>query len=738
LRARLWPADTFVDFENGLNNAVKRLRNALADDAENPRYIETIPKRGYRFIFPLTVPPEAAPAAAGPVAGATVAGTPGSSAPPQAPTPQAAQDAPAGKRSRGTLWVAAVAVVAIVAFGYWWFRRSTSFSFTAKDTVVLADFQNSTGETVFDDALRQGLSVGLEQSPFIKILPERQASVILKQMGHAPDERVVGPLAVELCQRTGSKVAVQGSIATLGTTYLIGLAAIRCDNAALVANAQVQAKRKEDVVDALGQATTQLRARLGESLPSIQKFNAPLEQATTPSLEALNTYGLALATWDRKGDLPSIPLFKHAVELDPNFAMAYGALAVVYHNRGETDLAKENASAAYALRSRVTEAERATIESRYYLYVTEELEKAADVYAARLKDYPDAVNTINHLGTTEASLGRNEQAVEEYRRAMRIDASRVTTYINLAMVLLRLERVDEAQAVLADAKKRGFVTDHLLQVNYLVAFLRGDENGMAAVVESAEKVPGAKALLLSTQAETAAYHGRFEKARELSQQAAELMVKDGDKQSAADCLALAALREAQVNAPEQARKLLAQAQALAQGRTSLTLGALVNAMTGDAKSALASIAHLDQQYPSSTFLQHYWLPLIRGEVALRAGRAKEASQLLSAAQPLDPELLYDGSVGELLPAYARGESYLAGGEGRLAEEEFQKVLDQPGVVLNSPLRPLAQLGRARAYALQGDKSKAQGGYEEFFTSWKDADAGLPVLKQAKIEAAKVQ
>jgi DNA-binding winged helix-turn-helix (wHTH) protein/Tfp pilus assembly protein PilF len=733
LRLRLWPADTFVDFENGLNNAVKRLRNALGDEAENPRYIETVPRRGYRFIYPVTA---ADKEARGPAAVPEVYAAGGAGMPDAVVRPAANRSlSPGAVAKRNWRVVGAVtALVCIVgAAGAYWFRRSTAFSFTAKDTVVLADFQNSTGETVFDDALRQGLVVGLEQSPFVKILPERRASVILKQMGHAPDERVVGPLAVELCQRTGSKVAVQGSIATLGTTYLIGLAAIRCDNAKLIANEQVQAQRKEDVVDALGVATAQLRARLGESLPSIQKFNAPLEQATTPSLEALNTYGVALATWDRKGDVPSIPLFKRAIELDPNFAMAYGALAVVYHNRGETGLARENATASYALRARVTEAERATIESRYYLYVTEELEKAAQVYEARLKDYPDAANTVNHLGSTETSLGHNEKAVEVYRRAMQLDATRVTTYINLAWALVRLERFAEAQTVLAQAEQRGFHTDHLVQVNYVLGFLQGDSERMARAQREAASVPGAQALLLATEAETEAYYGRFAKAREISEQAAALMTKEGDQESAADCLALAALREAEVGRPAEARELLGRAQKIGHERVVLTLGALVNAEAGDAKSALATAAQLDQEYPHSTFLQHYWLPLIRAQAELRKGHGEKAVSLLEAALPMDTGVLYDGLAGEAYPDYVRGEAYLASGDGNRAATEFQKILEHRGMALNSPLAALARLGSARAYARIGDKDKARAEHQEFLRLWKDGDAGIPALLQARAE-----
>jgi len=313
-----------------------------------------------------------------------------------------------------------VLVLAALA-GFYRYRSRSRFQITSKDTIVLADFVNTTGEAVFDDALRQGLEIGLRQSPFVQVLSDRKVAAILTQMGRSSDARMTGHTALDVCQRTGSKVTVQGSIASLGTTYLIGLAAIRCDNGDPVANEQIEAKRKEDVVDALGRASTQLRERLGESLPSIQKYNAPLEQATTPSLEALNAYGVALSTWDKKGDEASLPFFKKAIELDPNFAMAYGALATIYHNLGESALAKENTAKAYQVRDRVTESEKATIESRYFMYVTGELEKAADAYAASIHNYPQSATPLNQLGSIDGQLGRYEQALENLRAALALD-----------------------------------------------------------------------------------------------------------------------------------------------------------------------------------------------------------------------------------------------------------------------------------------------------------------------------
>lgn len=734
IRQKLWSQDTFVEFDDGLNTAVRKLRAALGDPAENPRFVETVPRRGYRFVAPVTLPlsPHAAAAPsqtnAGPLSdrgmGVSSVRQFHAQSVPTKPKPRAMRSAV----------LAFAALLVIAAAGTYWYLRRPAFHVTSKDTIVLADFVNTTGDIVFDDALKQGLEVSLVQSPSLNILSDRKVAAILKQMGHAADDRLTGKMAIELCQRVGSKVAVQGSISSLGTTYLISLGAIRCDNGDPVALEQVEAHRKEDVVDALGSAATRLRARLGESMPSIQKYNAPLEQATTGSLEALKAYSMALSTWDRKGDQASIPFFEKAIEIDPNFAMAYGGLGTIYHNRNEVDLARVNATKAYGLRERVTEAEKVAIESRYFLYVTGDLEKAAQVYELAVQNYPQSAGAFNHLGTTYAELGHYEKAVDSLREAIRLDPTRATTYSNLAADLLAQNRVEEAAAVLGEADRRNFQTDYLLQVKYWRAFLRGDSGEMQRILQGSSDVPGAQSLLLTEQANTEAYYGRFQKARELSRVAAEQLEHDGFLESAADCLAVAAVREAEIGAAARAHDYISRAFKLAHGRDVLALTALVTASVGDAKQAEIQSAALDKQYPSDTVMQQYWLPTIRAQMDLRQGKPLKAVEALKAAVSIEvaaPTF----SVATLYPAYVRGQAYLAAGEAARAIAEFQKLVDHSGLVLNFPLATLARLELARAYTRAGDSARARQSYQDFLQLWKDADPDVAILKQARLEYA---
>ena len=735
IRQRLWSDDTFVEFDDALNTAVRKLRTALSDSADNPRFLETVPRRGYRFVAPVSLAVEA-PVSPGSVQPQTPLAS--TKAVPESAEGQPGLSLPSTKSS----WprfviVAAITVLTVMALGIYWRQRRNRFRITATDTIVLADFVNTTGESVFGDALRQGLEVGLEQSPFVKVLSDRKAAVILKQMGHAPDERMTGRTAIEVCRRSGSKVTVQGSIASLGTTYLIGLAAIRCETGEPIANEQVEARRKEDVVDALGRATAELRERLGESLPSIQKYNAPLEQATTPSLDALNTYGVALSTWDKKGDQDSLPLFKRAIELDPNFAMAYGALATVYNNLGEQEFARTNASKAYELRDRVTEAERISIEARYHLYVTGDLEKAAQVYELAVENYPQSAGALNHLGTTYAELGQYEKAVESLREALLLDPTRATTYSNLAMDLLALGRTEDARAVLAEADKRKFRTDYLSQINYFEAFLHSDLAEMQRLLQQAADIPGAQSLLLSEEADTEASRGHFEKAAELSRVAANLTEHDGDHELAALCLARAALREAEIGNSAQARVLISQAQKFSKGEDVVTLTALVMAQVGDVKETQILGEKLNKQWPQGTVIQKYWLPIIRAKIDLQQKRSSQSIADLGGETPLESAAPPALAVATIYPAYARGQAYLAAGDAKRAAAEFQKLIDHPGMVLNSPLGVLAYLGRARSFWLAGESGKARDAYRDFLLRWKEADPDLPILRQANAEYAKV-
>jgi eukaryotic-like serine/threonine-protein kinase len=736
LQQRLWPANTFVDFGQSLSTAVTKLRQALGDDADNPRFIETIPRRGYRFIAPVTIPNKTSqPDRREPPAEPVLASS-DSSDKSQAEVSRVPSK-PASHRWRVVFLPAIVASLLVGFLLIYLYQRRTAFVLAAKDTVVLADFENTTGESIFNDTLRQALIVGLAQSPIIHILSDRNSAVVFKQMGHSPDDRMTGRTAIELCKRIGGKVTVQGSISSLGTTYLIGLAAIRCDTGKPIAHEEVEASQRDDVIDALGKATSSLRARLGESLPSIQKYNAPLEQATTSSLEALNAYGLALTTWDAKGDQASLPYFKRAIELDPNFASAYGALATIYNNIGQVDLARASTIKAYNLRERVTETERASIEARYYLYVTEEVDKAALTYQGQVQDYPESAGSLNHLGTTNLRLGRNDQAADDFRKALVIDPTRASSYGNLALSLLRVNREQESESVLAAAEKRGLHTDYLKQVGYWLAFLNGNQKEMDRLIAQTAEIPTAKPTLLSEAATTEAYSGHFEKALSMSLSAVELMKSSGDKDSAAGCLAQAAVREGEVGSTANARSLIQQAGKLSDGKVSVALTALVSAQIGDYKKALSLSETLDRQFPHGTLVQGFWLPMIRGEIDIKQGRGPGAVEKLSVAGPLDAGDADGCAVSPLLPAYLLGNAYLVTGEGGKAGDEFRKLLDNRGMVLNSPFGALAYLGEARAYSLDGKPAEARKAYQTFFNIWKDADSSIPLLREAQTEAGRL-
>jgi tetratricopeptide (TPR) repeat protein len=544
---------------------------------------------------------------------------------------------------------------------------------------------------------------------------------------------MTGRVAIDLCRRIGGKATIQGSVSSLGTSYLVGLAAIRCDTGKPVAREEAEASRKEDVIDALGKATARLRGQLGESLPSIQKYNAPLEQATTSSLEALDAFGKALTTWDAKGDLASVPLFKKAIGLDPNFAMAYGALATVYNNLREADLARANTMAAYKLRERVTETERASIDARYYLYVTEEVDKAAQTYQTLALEYPNSAGSLNHLGAADLKLGHYERAVGGLRKALQLDPTRATTYGNLAASLLCLNRVQEAADVLAAADQRGIHTDYLLQVNYWLAFIRDNKSGMQRLLSQSAEIPGAYALLLSEQGNAEAYFGRFDKAGSLTVAASERMAHDGDDDLGASVLAQAAVWRAEAGSTAEAHRLIQQAQRVSHNKQITTLAALVYADLGDSRKALSIGETLDRQYPNGTFVQNYWLPLIRAKVELRRGNAAKAVSLLSVTEPFDVAAPDEFHTSSLYPEYARGQAYLAAGDGKRAGDAFKSLIDRPGMVLDIPLGALARLGQARAYVLSGRTTEARDAYQSFFKLWSDADPDLPVLRQAHAE-----
>jgi tetratricopeptide (TPR) repeat protein len=633
---------------------------------------------------------------------------------------------------------AAIAVVVLAAGGYFYFHRTPKL--TDKDTIVLADFTNTAGDPVFDGALRQGLTVQLEQSPFLSLLSDRRIQQTLRLMGQPADARLTPEIARELCQRTESAVVLDGSIASLGSQYVLGLKAGNCRTGDALAEEQVTADGKERVLKALGEAAEKLRGKLGESLTTVQKFDTPVEQASTPSLEALQAYSLGWKTRVGKGDdAAAVPLLQRAIRLDPNFAMAYAALGASYYNLGETSLGAENTKKAYELRERVSEREKFYIESHYYSIVTGDLEKARRAYELWAQTYPRDWVPPDNLGGIYRILGQYDKRLAENRETLRLDASGVS-YAYLVYPYLNLNRLDEARAIAEEAQAKKLDSPLLRGALYLLAFLQNDAAGMAQQLAWSAGKPGIEEVLLSYEADTVAYSGRLGKAREFSRRAVASAERAEEKETAAGYEAEAALREALFGNATEARQRAASALALSAGRDVQYGAALALALAGDASRAQALADDLGKHFPEDTVVQFNYLPTLHAQLALRRNDSSKAITDLQSASPYELGSPISGGAFSpaLYPVYVRGEAYLAEHQGSEAAAEFQKILDQRGVVLNEPIGALAHLGLARAYVTQGDSSKARAAYQDFFTLWKDADAGIPVLQQAKAEYAKLQ
>jgi eukaryotic-like serine/threonine-protein kinase len=633
----------------------------------------------------------------------------------------------------------AVIVVAAIAGVFYFRSREPADRLTDKDTVVLADFSNSTGDPVFDDTLKQALAIQLQESPFLSILPDRSVRETLKLMGHSPEERLTSDVAQEICQRSGSKAVIAGSIASLGSEYVVGLNAEACPSGARIAMKQEQAAKKEEVLDALDHATTGLRKNLGESLNSVQKFDTPLAQATTPSLEALKAYSLGIKGFMEKGDTAAIPFYKRAIDLDPNFALAYAGLAVAYGNLRETDSAKENYQKAYDLRSRVSVREDYVISAYYYNDVTGEIEKANQTYELYSQAYPRVWTPHNNLGSNFAALGQWEKGLSETLEANRLNPDSGIAYGNLVEYYCRLNRLGEAKATYQRALAHNLDVPDLHIYRYGVAFLESDAQEMQRQADWFAGKLGLEDISFSFQSDTEAFSGHLAKARELSQRAMDSAQRAGEKETAAKRELNAALREAEFGNLAQARSQTSIALALSSARSARILAALVLARTGDTDRAQKMADELQAQNPLNTKINFYWQPVIRAAIQISRKNPGKAIELLQATVPY--ELGVPGPLPEigalLYPAYLRGEADLMLHEGRAAIAEFQKFLDNRSMVINSPLGPLVRLELARIYAMQGDAAKAKAAYQDFLTLWKDADPDIPILKQAKTEYAKL-
>ena len=642
-----------------------------------------------------------------------------------------------GKKLWKVLVPAAVVVVAAVVAGGLYFRSRPAPPLTEKDTIVLADFDNSTGDPVFDGALKQALAVQLGQSPFLNILSDRKVEDTLRLMGRPANERITRDVAGELCVRTGSKAILLGSISNLGGQYVVGVDAIGCSSGDTLATEQEEAATKQDVLKALSKAASSLRGKLGESLASIQKFDVPVE-ATTTSLEALKAFSMGISTGRAKGDAAAIPFFKRALELDPNFAVAYASLGLSYGNLGQASLAAENIKKAYALRDRVSEHEKYRIAALYYTFVTGELEQASQVYELWAKSYPQDSVPPGNLGSIYTMLGQYEKAVAETQEASRLEPNAVVSYGNLAGIYLALNRPDDAKKAIEQAQQRKLEGDYLHQEIYYVAFYKGDAPEMERQVTWAAGKPGSEDLLLSFQSDTEAYYGRLVKARDFSRRAVDSAIRDESKESAALWQVNAALREAEFGNTAAAKQGVAAALALAPGRDVKLFSALTLARSAETAHAKAIVEELEKNYPSDTVLRVYWLPTLKAAMALNANNSTQAVEYLDITSPYELSTPPQLQLGTMYPVYIRGEAQLMAHNGAAAATEFQKFLDHRGVTLNFPLGALAHLGLARAYALSGDTAKAKSAYNDFFTLWKDADPDIPILQQAKAEYAKLK
>jgi tetratricopeptide (TPR) repeat protein len=643
---------------------------------------------------------------------------------------------PARKSIRWGAVAAAAIVIVGLALGGWLFFSRKAQALTNNDTIVLADFTNTTGDTVFDGTLRQGLAVQLGQSPFLSIISESRVQQTLRLMAQPADARLTPEIARELCQRAGSKAYIGGSIASLGGQYVLGLNAVNCRTGDSLAEQQVTADGKEQVLKALGEAATKLRRKLGESVSTVEKFDTPLALATTHSLEALQAYSLAVRTVRVKNDSAAAVFFlQRAIRLDPNFASAYASLGVAYGNLGQTTLAADSMKKAYELRERVSEREKFYIESNYYRLVSGDLEKARQVDELWAQTYPRDRVPLVTLGVIYESLGQHDKSLAEMREVLRLDPGSGQNYANLLESYIELNRLEEGRATAQEAETKKLVSPGLCFYLYQLAFLQSDAPGMAQQVAWGAGKPGVEDVLLYFEAATNAYFGRLRKAREFSRRAVASAERAEEKETAAGYEAGAALHEALLGNASQARQRAAAALALSNGRNVQYAAALALAMVGDASGAQKLADDLAKRFPEATIVQFNYLPTVHAQLALSHKDPLKAIEALQAATAYE---LGDVGYSALYPVYMRGEAYLAAHHGSEAAVEFQKILDHRGIVVNEPIGALAHLQIGRAYAMQGDTVKAKAAYQDFLTLWRDADPDIPILISAIPEYAKLQ
>ena len=667
-------------------------------------------------------------------------------------------EVPAAGKKLWKVLVPAIAVVLILlAAGAWLHFGRRAQALTEKDTIVLADFTNTTGDAVFDDALKTALNVSLRQSPFLNVLADSEVTKNLKLMTRPSGTKLTPEIARELCQRAGSKAYIAGTIGSLGSEFVLELRAVNCRSGDTLAETQVTAASKEKVLDTLGEAATKLRGELGESLATVQRLDVPLSEATTSSLEALQAYSLARKASSEKGSAAALPYDQRAIQLDPNFATGYRAVGVDYASLGETGRASEYYAKAFQLRDHASEREKLAIAADYYTNVTGELDKAAQTYEEFIGSYPRDYPAPGNLANVYSAQGKYEKAVEVERQSVRLapEGASAVPYSNLANLNLALQRFDETRQNIHEAQT-GSQDSFILHIAlYALAFLGVDSAAMEEQLKWLEGQPDSENFGLALAADTEAYAGRVSKARELTKRAVESAIKADSKENGAIWQAIAAQREAAYGNSAEARQ--SAAEALKLDATSQGVGveaALAFALAGDTARAESLAQDLGKRYPLDTQTQSLWLPAIQAQVALnKKNPAVAINDLQVATPPLElGQIGFVANISCMYPTYVRGQAYLAGGQGRAAAVEFQKILDHSGIVWNCWTGALARLGVARANALEAQtltkasqgadadaaRVRALAAFKDFLALWKDADADVPILKEAKAEYAKLQ
>jgi tetratricopeptide (TPR) repeat protein len=629
-----------------------------------------------------------------------------------------------------------------------YYRSHRSNPLTDKDTIVLADFVNSTGDAIFDDTLKTALNISLRQSPFLNLLSNSDVAKTLQLMTRPADTRLSPDVARELCQRAGSKAYLAGAIGSLGSEYVLGLKAANCQSGDTLAQEQVTAASKEKVLDALGAAASKLRGELGESLATVQKFDVPLQQATTPSLDALKALSMGRKASNEKGDAAALTYHQRAIELDPNFALAYTAAGADYSNLGQLELANKYYSKAFQLREHASEREKLAITADYYLNVTGELDKAAQTYQEEIENYPRSSVAYGNLGVVFALEGQYKKAAEATQQLILLTPDVVSSYVNLTNYALAVQRFDEARQIIHEQapKLDDFAFHNAL---YALAFLGADSKAMAEQQQWFASKPETENYGLSLASDTEAYAGHLGKARELTKRAVDSAIRGDSKETGAIFRDNAALREAAYGNPAEARQMAIAAVKLAPASQGVEVeAALAFALAGDAARAEFFAQDLGRRFPLDTQMQSLWLPAIQAQLALDGKNSTSAQNIPQAASPLEfGQIVFVSNLSCLYPVYVRGQAYLAAGQGSAAAAEFQKILEHSGIVWNCWTGALAHLGVARANALQSRTSdadadaarlRALAAYKDFLTLWKDADSDIPILKEAEAEYAKLQ